>query len=365
MRAARLHERGAKLSVDIVDKPSPRSGDVLIEVKACGMIPNFQNTLDLPPGYNMPELPAIYGLDAAGVVVETGSAVRGVEVGQRVYVNPARYCTNCDACKSGHVMACDYAALNGYYGSGTKSLQILADYPYGGLADYMTAPPYCLVNLPDKLSFEMAARWGYMGTAYAALQRAKVDMKTTVLINGASGTLGLPAVQFALALGAPLILAVGRDPELLDRVRAIAPERIRVHSTTLSAQSIEDWARVQTNGRGAQVVLDALPMYSSPADFLAAAAALARGGIHVNPGGVFGEVAIDMLQAMNHEQTYATSLWFTPNQGQEMAHLAASGMLDLDVYEHEIYPLAEVNVAMERARTKRKGGFSNYVVTPG
>ncbi|MEV7731752.1 alcohol dehydrogenase catalytic domain-containing protein [Streptomyces sp. NPDC088921] len=365
MRAARLHQRAAQLSVDVVDKPSPRSGDVLVEVKACGIIPNFKNVLDLPPGFIMPERPAIYGLDATGVVVETGSAVRGIEVGQRVYVNPARYCTNCQACKSGHVMACDYAALNGYYGSGPKSPQILADYPYGGLADYMTAPSYSLVNLPDSLSFEMAARWGYMGTAYAALQRAKVDMNTTVLVNGASGTLGLPTVQFALALGAPLILAVGRDPELLERVRSMAPDRIRVHSTTLSDQSIEDWARSHTDGRGAQVVVDALPMNSSPTDFLAASAALARGGTHVNPGGVCGDVPINMLHAMNMEQTFTTSLWFTPQQGEEMVRLAASGLLDLDVYENEVYPLAEVNVAMEGARTKRKGGFSNYVVTPG
>lgn len=278
IRGARLHERGGKLSVDTIDKPSPATGDVLVQVDSCGIIPNFKNALNQPEGLLVPTLPAIFGLDAAGVVVETGPKVRGVKVGQRVYVNPARSCTNCDASKSGHIMARDDAALNGYFCSGPKSQQMFVDYPYGGLAEFMTAPTYYLVNLPDSLSFEMAARWGYLGTAYAALRRASVDMTTTVLVNGSSGTLGIPTVQFALALGAPLVLAVGHDAGLLEKVRALSPERVRVHSTTQSDDSIEDWARGQTNGQGAQVVVDCLPMYSAPKDFLAGAAALAAGG---------------------------------------------------------------------------------------
>jgi NADPH:quinone reductase-like Zn-dependent oxidoreductase len=55
-----------------------------------------------------------------------------------------------------------------------------------------------------------------MGTAYATLRKANVTMSTSVLVNGATGTLGLPAVLFALALGAPLILGVGRNVELLN-----------------------------------------------------------------------------------------------------------------------------------------------------
>lgn len=75
-----------------------------------------------------------------------------------------------------------------------------------------------------------------------------------------------------------------------------------------------------------------------------------------------GEIPIDLFMAMNKEQTYTTSLWFTPQQGEEMAHLADIGLVDLHVYETEIYSLEDVNLAMEHARTKRIGGFSNYVI---
>ena len=63
-------------------------------------------------------------------------------------------------------------------------------------------PSTALVKLPDSLSFEQAARFGYMGTAYSALRKAKVGTDTTVLINGISGTLGLGAALFALGMGA-------------------------------------------------------------------------------------------------------------------------------------------------------------------
>ncbi|MEU0265108.1 alcohol dehydrogenase catalytic domain-containing protein [Nocardioides sp. NPDC006303] len=365
MRAARLHERQKPMTVDLIDKPTVRPSDVLIEVRACGVVPNMTNVIHTPPpvGLHLLDLPAVYGLDVAGVIVEKGSLVHGFEVGDRVYVNPARYCTNCAQCRKGHVMACEHMALNGYLGSGAKSPESMGDYPHGGFAEYMTAPPYSLVRLPDSLSFETAARWGYLGTGYAALRRANVDMTTSVLINGISGTLGVGIALFALALGAPRILGVGRNVERLEKIKALAPDRIHVHSTVDSDQSIADWARSVTDGAGADVVIDALSTGSPAKAFLAAAAALSRGGTHVNVGGVIEEVALSPLAVMNFDQTYVGNMWFTPEQGQEMADLAASGLVNLDLFEHAKFSLEGVNDAIATIE-ERNGGWSNFVVTP-
>ena len=365
MRAARYHGEGKPFSVDVIDKPAPRSGDVLIEVKACGLVPNLVNVIEpVVPTLKRPERPSIYGLDAAGVIVAKGDRVRGVEIGDRVYVNPARYCNNCLACRTGHPMACDYMALAGYFGSGSKSEEILADYPYGGFGEYMTAPPYSLVHLPDSLSFEYAARWGYLGTGYAALRRGNVDMTSSLLINGASGTLGLGVAILALALGVPKILAVGRNLERLEEVRALAPDRIHIHSTTESATSIADWAHSLTGGRGAEVVIDALPTLAPVDDFVASAGALARGGRLVDIGGVIGEIPISMFDVMNNDQTYTGSMWFTPEQGQEMADLAGCGLLNLGVFENHVFGLEDINDALDQIVNQRHGGFTNFVVQP-
>lgn len=367
MRAARLHHAGQPFSIDTIAKPSPRPTEVVVRVKACGMVHNLINVLD--PGVagdtiRRPAVPAIYGLDAAGVIVETGSQVHGLHVGDRVYVNPLRYCGSCRSCRAGRVRACNRVALAGYIGCGPNSSEMLAEYPYGGYAEFMTAPQYGIVTLPDTVSFETAARWGYLGTGYSALRRAKVNMSTTVLINGISGTLGLGAALFALALGAPMILGVGRDIKRLERVKALAPDRIHVMSTAEGA-SVDEWARSLTGGEGVDVVVDALPTGCSKGPFLAAAAALGREGVHVNVGAVLEEVPLNVFRIMNDSQTFLGSFWFTTDEGQEMADLAASGSINLNVFEHEVFGLEDINEALAALTSDdRDGGFTNVVISP-
>ena len=364
MRAARYHKPGGTFQVDIVDRPVPRADEVLVQVHACGIVPNYVNVLKRAGDHSMtaPPLPAIYGLDPAGVIAAKGELVHGLEIGDRVYVNPLRFCGACASCRSGNVRACDYSTLNAYFGLGPKSQQMLLDHPYGGFGEFMTAPQTSIVKLPDNVSFEVAARWGYIGTGYGAVRAGKVDMTTTVLINGASGTLGLGATLFALAMGAKKIFGVGRNKELLQQVKDLAPERIEVLSTS-GGESVENWVRGKTAGRGADVVIDALPTGAPPEALLGAFRALARGGRHVNVGGVLAEVPIPFIQVMNDAQTLIGSLWFTTAEGQEMADLAETGHVNLKVFENKVFPLDQINSAFEEIHFGC-GGFTNFVIAP-
>lgn len=367
MRAARCHERGQgpRLTVDNVDVPEIGDQEVLVKIEACGMVPNLINVLNPPPHFqNLPILPAIYGLDPAGVIVETGAKVRGLSLGDRVYVNPLRSCSGCRACRRGLPQACQYAALNGYMGIGPSSGLTFEDHRYGGFAEYMPAAQDGVVVLPDNVSFEAAARWGYLGTAYGALRRGGVGVGSTVLINGISGTLGIGAAMFAVALGATKVFGVGRNQARLDRVKAIAPDRIEVLSVGgEGSPSVEEWVRSCTDGIGAEVVIDSLPAHSAPEHFTAAAAALARGGTHVNAGGVFDSVPLSVIDMMNNHQSYVGSLWFSTAQGQEMADLAGSSIVDLGVLEHHVYALDDINDALADVQG-HLGGFANFVIKP-
>jgi D-arabinose 1-dehydrogenase-like Zn-dependent alcohol dehydrogenase len=365
MRAARLHKSGEPLRIDEIERPVPRAADVLIEVKACGIVPNLGNVLNRMydfPVLTLPKLPAIFGLDPSGVVVEKGAQAHGIEIGDRVYVNPARYCGGCRDCRMGNTTACRAYTFNGYMGFSQYSQALFDDYPYGGLCEFMTAPLYSLVKIPDNVSHETAARWGYLGTGYRALRRAEVGPGKTVLINGISGTLGLGIALFALALGAQRILGTGRDRALLEHVRAIDPARITVHSVE-DDEPVADWARRVTGGDGVSAVIDALFTDTPKEPMLAAMSALRRGGIHVNVGGVTEDVPIDFFAAMSRNISFIASTWFTTADGQEMADMAATGQVDLSVFEHEIYKLADVNDALSLMKN-RHGGFSNYVICP-
>jgi alcohol dehydrogenase len=365
MLAARMHDVGAPMVIERVPIPEPRPTDVRVAVKACGIVPNLGNVLrnwtTWLPELPLPPLPAIFGLDPAGVVHAVGSQVHAFAPGDRVYVNPGRHCGSCRRCRAGDTINCRSYTFCGYFGFGSGSVRIFEEYPYGGLAEYMNAPQYSLVKLPDDVSFEQAARFGYLGTAYSAMRKAHVGPGTTVLVNGISGTLGIGGALFGLALGASKILGTGRNRELLARVKAISPGRIEVFA--LGDGPLEAWARAHTEGEGADVGIDALPPGAPASSMVDGIRSLRRGGKYVNIGAVIGQVPLDVLRMMNDQIELVGSVWFTAGEGQAIADMAGAGILDLSVFEHRRYPLARVNEAIEGIKD-RNGGFSNCVVMP-
>jgi len=365
MRAARLHAIGEPMSIDIIDVPAPRPTDVLVRVKACGIVPNMANVINNWPTWfphqPLAALPAIFGLDAAGVVEEVGEAVIGARPGDRVYVNPLRACGSCYSCRGGNLSRCRYFTLNGYFSTARDGQKIFDLYPYGGFAEFMTAPQQSLVNLPDNMSFEQAGRMGYIGTSYGALRLADAGPGMTGLIDGITGTLGVAATKLCLALGVARILGTGRDRDLLERIKAIAPDRIEV--LPLGEKSSGEWARTITDGEGADFVISALGARAPVATMLDSILGVRRGGKVVNVGGVSEAVPIDMKWLMDEQVQLIGSNWFTTAQGQEVVQMVETGALDVSYLEHVRFPLDEVNRAISGLEN-RHGGFSNYLVIP-
>jgi D-arabinose 1-dehydrogenase-like Zn-dependent alcohol dehydrogenase len=365
MLAARLHALNTPMTIDRIPVPSPRPTDVLVEVKACGIVPNMANVINNWPTWfphqPLARFPAIFGLDPTGVVVEVGEAVINVKPGDRVYVSPLRSCGSCRPCRDGRRSQCSYYTLNGYFSTSRDGQKIFDLYPYGGFSQYMTAPEYALVNLPDNLSHEQAGRFGYLGTAYGALRNANAGPGQVALIDGITGTLGVAATVLALAMGVARILGTGRNLELLERVKALAPGRIEVMA--LGGGSTGDWARERTQGQGVDFVISALGAKAPAATMLDSMRGVRRGGRVVNVGGVAENVPIDVKWLMDEQIQIIGSNWFTATQGQEMADMVATGTLDLSYLEHKIFPLERVNEAISDL-SDRDGGFSNYLVMP-
>jgi D-arabinose 1-dehydrogenase-like Zn-dependent alcohol dehydrogenase len=366
MKAARMHKVGGPMVIEELDTPTPRSHDVLVRVHACGIVPNLGNILKnwttWFPERPLPPLPAIFGLDPAGEIVAVGEQVHDWKVGERVYVNPARWCGGCRACRAGDHTNCAYWTFNGYFGFSDKSLAIFRDYPYGGLGEYMTAPQYSLVRLADNVSYDQAARLGYLGTAYAAMRKAGVGVGKTLLVNGLSGTLGIGGALFGLAMGATKIYGTARNKELLQRVKSLAPDRIEVFSLDESIPT-DQWIAKATGGEGVDIFIDCLGPGAPHETFQAGMRSLKRGGKAVNVGAIAGMVPMDLHTMMDLQQSMTGSCWFTAAEGQDMADMAAAGVLDMGVFEHVTFPLSQVNEAISGIEN-RNGGFSNYVIHP-
>lgn len=364
MHAARLHDVGSRFQVDEVPMPSARDMDVVVEVKAAGIVPNLRNVITHYPTWfpylPLPKQPAIYGLDSAGVVVEVGSRVRAdVKPGDRVYINPGLSCGTCPACRNGESVNCTSYTFMGYFGFGQGSQKIYDDYPYGGFGQYLTAPATNLVKLPDSISFEEAARFGYIGTAYSGLRKANFRAGQTVLIDGSTGTLGVGAVISALAMGAAKVFATGRNKALLEKVAALDPQRI--HAIALGDRAASEVVAEATNGYGVDVAIEALGANAPSATMVDSLKALKRGGIAVNVGGVAEIMSIDPIQLMVQQKSLVGSLWFTTAEAQELAAMADAGTLNLKHFEHERFRLDQVNEALD-AVEQRTGGFTNVVV---
>ena len=365
MRAARMHDVGAPMVIEDVPTPKPAPLDVLVRVRACGIVPNLGNVLknwtNWFPQNPLPELPATFGLDPAGEVAAVGSAVTGLKVGDRVYVNPGRSCGSCRACREGDPVACTSFVLQGYFGFTPTAQRVFDQYPFGGLGEYMIAPANSVVVLPDNISFQEAARFGYLGTAYSALRKGRAGPNVTTLINGGSGTLGLGAVLLALAMGVTKILAVARNLELLEEVRKLAPSRILVHSVLDGP--IEPWAYEVTDGDGVDLVIDCLGPGSPGSAMTDAMRSLRRGGRIVNVGAVADMLPMDVHTFMDRNQTFMGSCWFTPGEGAAMAEMVRAGTLDMSVFRQESYPLDRINDVLAGLE-QRHGGFSNFTVCP-
>jgi NADPH2:quinone reductase len=163
------------------------------------------------------------GLEYAGTVHWAG-ADANVAIGARVLVDP--------------------------FLSGPRSL---GDYrAYGGFATYAVAPAEAVLPIPGALTFDQACSLlGSYETAYHCLvARGRLGAGETVLLHGASGSVGLAAVHVAKLLGATVI-ATGRDAAKLEVVRAQGAD----HVITLR-EGWQDDVKALTQGRGVDVVFD-------------------------------------------------------------------------------------------------------------
>lgn len=360
MQAARLHEIGGRFLVDRIPIPTPGPQDVLIKVAASGIIPNLKNvTTHFPEWYPflpLPKLPAIFGLDSAGTVEAVGSAVTSFKPGDRVYVNPGVGCGECRHCREGNSPCCESYTFMGYFGFGPGSQKVFERYPYAGYGQYMTAPVHNLVRLPDCLGFAEATRFGYLGTAYSAIRKAGLRPAQNILILGASGTLGVGATLLALAFGAARVLVVARDSTALQRLQALDPRRvipIRIGNGAIHQQVRE------LLPQGVDSMLDTLGAKAPVELSVDAMQAVARGGRIIQIGGVAGPIPIEPHPFMCAQLQYIGSLWFTTTEGEEMAAMVESGILDLSLLEPRAYALEQLNEALEDIQVEGNG-FSNF-----
>jgi acryloyl-coenzyme A reductase len=195
MHAIVLEKTGGpeELHYRAVDDPRPGPDEVLVRVGAAGVC--GRDLIDRRGGFPAMKLPTILGHEFAGEVIETGAKVSAWSKGDRVANLHRPFCGACSSCLAGESVDCE------------RAWQSFGHSVDGAYAELVVAHERALVKLPDAISFVDAASIGCTaGVALRALRHdARLELGETVLVTGASGGVGAPAVQLARRMGARVI----------------------------------------------------------------------------------------------------------------------------------------------------------------
>jgi NADPH2:quinone reductase len=248
MKAIRVHEFGGPEVMKLEEVPNltPGPGQVVVSVKAVGVNP-VDSYIRAGTYAVKPPLPYTPGMDAAGTVEAVGQRVESVEVGERVYVA---------------------GTLSGAYAA-----QALCDASH-------------VHRLPERVSFAQGAGVNVpYATAYRALyNRAHGQPGETVLVHGASGGVGIAAVQMARAGGLTVIGTAGTE-----KGRKLVLEQGAHHVVDHRKEGYAEEIMALTNGRGVDVILEMLANVNLAKDLtlLALRGRVVvignRGSIEINP----------------------------------------------------------------------------------
>ena len=221
--------------LSIVDQtpPDPSSlkrDDVIVRVRSAQV--NWVDVIMMSGQYqHMPSPPYCPGLEYAGEVVWAG-ADAALQVGQRVFSD----------------------------GLLTGPRSIGEHRAWGGFATYAVAPSAALWALPDRLTYDQGCSilGGYETAYHCLVHRGRLKAGETLLIHGATGSIGLAAVHIAKLLGARVI-ATGRTREKLERVLAEGADHVvETGDSKGGMREFRSEVKALTGGVGVDVVYDSV-----------------------------------------------------------------------------------------------------------
>ena len=301
-----------------VATPRAGPGQILVRVHAAGVNP-YDTYMRSGTYAVKPSLPYTPGSDAAGTVDAVGDGVKKVKAGDKVYT--------------------------------AKTLT-------GAYAEYTLADESQIYPLPGKISFAQGAGlWVPYGTAFTALHHhAKAHAGETLLIHGASGGVGIAAVQFARAQGLTVLGTAG-TPRGLELIKKEGAHLAFDHTKAGYAEEIMK----ATGGRGVDVILEMLANVNLATDLKLLAL---RGRVIVI--GNRGEITINPRELMARRAAVrGFTLWAATDAESREIHAAIAAGLEngtlRPIVGKEI-PLKDASVAHQDVMAP--GAFGKIVLVP-
>ena len=334
MRAAVFKGVGRPLVVEACPDPKPATGEVVIRVGRCGIC---SSDLHMTSGlaYTYPA-ESILGHEYAGEVVEVGSGVESLKVGDRITAMPMAGCGACLECLRGFPLGC----------TAMRSLM-------SGYAEYACASARSAVKLPSSLSFADGALIEPLASSLRGVAMSGIRPGSRVVVLGV-GPIGMGAIYWSRLLGAGAVIAVAKS----DRQRDLA---LHLGATQFLTQSEDLAQRLGADPDGlAEIVFECV---GAPGALGAAASLAAPRGTVVVLGMCMSADSINPFFLGFKSLVMKFSAAYELRDFEAAAHAMDRGAVEPRAMVSDTIPLSGLPALFERLRQKPAG--CKTLVDPG
>ena len=265
------------------------------------------------PAFHYIKPPFIMGHEFAGTVVEVGSGVERVRVGDRVYSEAVLWCGHCTQCRVGRTNTC-------------QNFTIIGLHTDGGMCELATFDERYAHHLPDGMTLEQATYVEPTSVGVHAVtgHDNRFDVDDLVVVAGV-GPIGLLTAQTVRATRTSNIITTGLDIDEHVRfpvARKLGFEPVNVQRTDLAELVVE-----RTDGRGADVFIEAS---GSPEAMVQGVEVLKKGGLFIMIGIQGGDVTMVMAPLVRKEVRIQGTISGTWKDFEAAARLIAGGDVQVD-----------------------------------
>ncbi|MFM7377355.1 MAG: zinc-binding dehydrogenase [Erythrobacter sp.] len=333
---------------------TPRPGAVIVRMEAAMVLGYMRDVLSGSRGYAMPDKPFVLGTNAVGTITAIGAGVYHLADGDSVSIHP--HLAADERVKDPAQILIGLTAM-GAQGArdsidGLSAVgRLQEDWGDGVFSQEIEWPARLVTAIPglaDRPASQRIALAKFV-VPYGGLLRGRLQPGETVVINGASGFYGSAASVLAAELGAGRIVLLGRNETALKSVADAAGPRARW--VRLEADE-DDTSRIVEAARGrADLVFDIVGGASSSASTSAALHSLRRGGRLVLMGSCAEPLSVTMGEMLGNNWEIMGNFMYPVDAPQQLASLAASGVIDLGLVKTRMFPFSELPAALEHAST--------------
>lgn len=295
--------------VRVEEFPLPEIGEeeILLKVMASGICGS-----DVLEWYRLPKAPRVLGHESTGVIDQVGKKVKGLKVGDRVFVSHHVPCNSCEHCQKGHHTACETLHTTNYYP--------------GGFSQYIKVPKinvkFGVYKLPDNISFEEGTFIEPLACVARGQRLANVQKGETVLIIG-SGISGILHAQLAKFKGAKKVIVAD-----INEYRMKLAEKFGADHSLNARDNMSQKIKALNNGRLADQVIVCTGATSA---VISAVDCVEKGGtilFFAVPDPTV-KIPLPINQFWRNEITIKTSYGAAPNDLDEALRVLATGKLNV------------------------------------